>query len=183
MTSKLSNTEKDELFNILEERFMDNIHRHPEMNWTDVQEKLENQPEKMWSLNEMEKTDGEPDVVGDTYVFIDCAKESPQGRRSICYDRQALENRKKHQPDNDAQTMAQEMGIDLLTEEDYRSLQTHEAFDLKSSSWVQTPSAIRELGGALFCDRRYETVFVYHNSAESYYASRGFRGKLTFGEE
>jgi len=179
MAHKLSANNKETLLKSLKERFENNMHRHPEMIWEDVQEKLEIQPGKMWSLNEMEKTDGEPDVVGDTYVFIDCAKESPKGRRSICYDRQALENRKKHQPDNDAQTMANEMGIELLTEEDYRSLQTREAVDLKTSSWVHTPAAIRKLGGALFCDRRYETVFVYHNSVESYYAARGFRGKLT----
>jgi len=182
LTDKLSAASKENLLKTLKERFKNNMHRHPEMIWEDVQEKLEKQPEKMWSLNEMEKTEGEPDVVGNAYVFIDCAKESPKGRRSVCYDRQALENRKKYQPDNDAKTMAQKMGIDLLTEEDYRTLQTYEAFDLKTSSWVETPTSIRELGGALFCDRRYKMVFVYHNSAESYYASRAFRGKLIFGE-
>ncbi|MBP3953350.1 DUF4256 domain-containing protein [Bacillus suaedae] len=184
MTNKeLPLEQREELLKILETRFEKNRAYHREIEWANVQEKLEGNPEKLWSLNEMERTDGEPDVVGydketNEYLFFDCSKESPKGRRSVCYDREALESRKKHKPETSAEDMACEMGIELLTEEEYRHLQTLGSFDLKTSSWVKTPNAIRELGGALFCDRRYETVFVYHNGAESYYASRGFRGLL-----
>ena len=174
---------RKELFLILKERFEKNMHRHKEIEWANVQSKMEQNNEKIWSLHEMEATGGEPDVVGydintDEYIFIDCSKESPKGRRSVCYDRQALESRKQNKPANTAVDMAIAMGIDLLTEEQYRELQRLEDFDLKTSSWVQTPATIRGLGGAIFCDRRYGTVFVYHNGAESYYASRGFRGYL-----
>src|SRR5262249_12229852 len=151
--------------------------------WAQVQTKLEASAEKLWSLNEMQKTGGEPDVVGHDektgeYIFCDCSAESPQGRRSLCYDREALESRKQHKPENNALDMAAAMGIELLTEEQYRELQKLGEFDAKTSSWIRTPSQIRKLGGALFCDRRYDTVFVYHNGAESYYAARGFRGSL-----
>lgn len=177
---KLSATEKEELLKLLEERFTENMHRHPELKWEDVRARLEAQDAILWSLSEMERTGGEPDVVGNEHVFIDCAQESPKGRRSVCYDRQALEDRKKNKPENDAHTMAEEMGIEILDEAEYKALQEIEEFDLKTSTWIKTPNKIRELGGALYCDRRYDTVFVYHNSAESYYSSRGFRGKLTF---
>ena len=164
-------------------RFAKNRSRHKDLEWAKVQAKLEANTEKLWSLHEMERTGGEPDVVGhDTktgeYIFYDCSAESPKGRRSLCYDREALEWRKEHKPKNDAMTMAAAMGIELLTEEQYRELQKLGNFDTKTSSWVKTPYAIRKLGGAFFCDRRYDTVFVYHNGAESYYAARGFRGSL-----
>ncbi|MCA1011570.1 DUF4256 domain-containing protein [Halobacillus halophilus] len=179
----LSKEQSDELFNVLKDRFEQNMPRHEGIEWNGVQVKLEADPEKLWSLNEMERTGGEPDVVGyneelDTYIFMDCAAESPKGRRSVCYDREALEARKKFKPDNSAIDMADSIGIDILNEEQYRGLQKMGEFDKKTSSWIQTPSAIRDRGGALFCDRRYDHVFVYHNGAESYYAARGFRGAL-----
>ena len=159
------------------------MNRHKGLAWDKVQTKLEANSEKLWSLNEMERTGGEPDIVGHDKntgecIFFDCSAESPQGRRSLCYDREALESRKEHKPKDNAHDMAAAMGIALLTEEQYRELQKLENFDTKTSSWVETPSDIRKLGGALFCDRRYDTVFVYHNGAESYYAARGFRGSL-----
>lgn len=157
--------------------------RHENINWCDVEEKLTNNPEKLWSLSQMEETGGEPDVIGydvesSMYLFVDCAVESPVGRRSTCYDQAAWEGRKKNRPETSAMTLAEEMGIEMLTEEQYRALQMLGTFDLKTSSWVKTPDAIRSKGGALFCDRRYDTVFLYHNGADSYYASRGFRGLL-----
>ncbi|MDX5348299.1 MAG: DUF4256 domain-containing protein [Hymenobacteraceae bacterium] len=171
------------LLNTLKKRFEKNSNRHAGMEWPKVQAKLEENPHKLWSLNEMEETGGEPDVVAydkatGEFIFMDCAAESPKGRRSVCYDREALEARKEHKPANNAVDMAAEMGIELLTEEQYRELQQLENFDTKTSSWVKTPDAIRKLGGALFCDRRYNHVFVYHNGAQSYYAARGFRGVL-----
>lgn len=179
----LSPEQQKELLTILEDRFESNMNRHEGLVWADVQAKLEANPEKLWSLNEMEATGGEPDVVGyvqetNEYVFFDCSAESPKGRRSICYDREALDARKKHKPENSAMDMATYMGIEMLTEEHYRDLQKLGNFDLKTSSWIQTPERIRKLGGALFCDRRYDTVFVYHNGADSYYGARGFRGSL-----
>ncbi|KAF0820987.1 MULTISPECIES: DUF4256 domain-containing protein [unclassified Cytobacillus] len=182
-SKELSPEQKDVLLQTLKARFEKNMHRHEGLDWEDVEAKLEANPEKMWSLNEMEETGGEPDVAGydeqaAEYIFYDCAAESPKGRRSVCYDREALEARKKHKPENSAMDMAAAMGIELLTEEQYRELQELEAFDKKTSSWVQTPAHIRKLGGALFCDRRYDSVFVYHNGADSYYAARGFRGSL-----
>jgi len=180
MAKTLPNDEQAELLEQLKARFENNMARHPEMDWAVVQKRLLKQPEKIKTLGEMERTGGEPDVVGNVYMFMDCSMESPKGRRSVCYDRSALNARKKHKPENDAQTMAADIGIELLTEEEYRQLQTVGEFDLKTSSWVQTPEYIRELGGAIFCDCRYDTVFTYHNGAESYYSSRGFRGKLTF---
>lgn len=178
MGEHLSEKEKVKLLDTLKERFNDNMHRHPEITWDEIENRLVKQPDKLWSLNEMERTGGEPDVVGNDYIFIDCSKDSPTARRSLCYDRDALETRKKTPPKSDVQTMATEMQIELLTEEDYRILQKIEPFDLKTSTWVKTPNSIRKLGGALFCDRRYDTVFTYHNGADSYYGSRGFRGKL-----
>lgn len=180
---ELSPEQREELFQTLKVRFEKNMNRHPDLEWANVQTKLEACTEKIWSLNEMERTGGEPDVVGydantDEYIFYDCSIESPKGRRSVCYDREALESRKQHKPENNTIDMATAMGIELLTEEQYRELQKLGNFDLKTSSWVQTPATIRKLGGALFCDRRYDTVFVYHNGAESYYAARGFRGSL-----
>lgn len=182
-TKELSLEQREELLQVLKARFEKNMHRHTGMEWDKVQAKLEAHTEKLWSLYEMERTEGEPDVVGydekkDEYIFIDCAKESPKGRRSLCYDRQALESRKKHKPENSVIDVATAMGIELLTEEKYRALQELETFDQKTSSWIQTPADIRQLGGALFCDYRYGTVFVYHNGADSYYAARGFRGEL-----
>ncbi|KMY54418.1 hypothetical protein AC623_11145 [Bacillus sp. FJAT-27231] len=175
--------QREELLRALKARFEKNMHRHKGVEWVKVQEKLEVNTQKLWSLHEMERTGGEPDVVGhdkktNKYIFCDCSAESPKGRRSVCYDREALESRKKHKPENNAVDMASAMGIELLTEEQYRALQTLGSFDMKTSSWVQTPSDIRELGGALFCDYRFGHVFVYHNGAESYYAARGFRGSL-----
>ncbi|WP_099354631.1 DUF4256 domain-containing protein [Fredinandcohnia onubensis] len=180
---ELSLEQVEELLNTLKERFEKNMNRHSDLEWAKVQAKLEANPSKLWSLHQMEATDGEPDVVGydkekDEYIFFDCSAESPKGRRSVCYDREALEARKKHKPENSAMDMATEMGIELLTEEQYRALQELGNFDLKTSSWVQTPAAIRKLGGAIFCDRRYDTVFMYHNGADSYYGARGFRGSL-----
>ena len=183
MTLELSLEQREELLRALQVRFEKNMNRHEDFEWAKVQAKLEDNTEKLWSLNEMERTGGEPDVVGydkekNEYIFYDCSVESPKGRRSICYDREALESRKKHKPENNAIDMAFAMGIELLMEEQYRALQQLGNFDMKTSSWVQTPSDIRELGGALFCDCRYGHVFVYHNGAESYYAARGFRGLL-----
>jgi Protein of unknown function (DUF4256) len=180
---ELSQAEKEELLNVLKDRFEKNMHRHPELEWSNILKKLKEHPDKLWSLNEMERTGGEPDVVGydketDEYIFYDCSKESPTGRRSVCYDRQALEARKKHKPENSALDLAASMGIEILTEEQYRELQKLDEFDLKTSSWVQTPPEIRKLGGAIYCDRRYGHVFVYHNGADAYYSSRGFRGSL-----
>jgi len=180
---KKESAQREELLRALKARFERNMNRHKGFEWAHVQAKLEGNAEKLWSLNEMERTGGEPDVVGHDkttgeYIFYDCSAESPKGRRSLCYDREALESRKEHKPKTDAIDMAAAMGIELLTEEQYRELQTLGNFDTKTSSWVKTPSAIRKLGGALFCDRRYDTVFVYHNGAESYYAARAFRGSL-----
>jgi hypothetical protein len=180
---ELSPKQREELLRALKARFEKNMNRHRGVEWAKVQAKLEANTEKLWSLNEMERTGGEPDVVshdkktGD-YIFYDCSAESPKGRRSLCYDREALESRKEHKPKSSAIDMAAAMDIELLTEEQYRELQKLGDFDTKTSSWVLTPSDIRKLGGAIFCDRRYNTVFVYHNGAESYYAARGFRGSL-----
>ncbi|MFH1118332.1 MAG: DUF4256 domain-containing protein [Bacteroidota bacterium] len=180
---EISSEQRDELFSILKVRFEKNMNRHKGLEWTKLQAKLEACDEKLWSLIGMEKTGGEPDVIGldkktGEYIFYDCSAESPHGRRSICYDQAALESRKEHKPESSAEGMATAMGIELLTEEQYRELQQLGIFDAKTSSWVKTPSEIRERGGALFCDRRYNHVFVYHNGAESYYAARGFRGLL-----
>lgn len=180
---KLSSKQREELLEILKARFEKNMDRHAGIEWDKVQERLDANPEKMWSLGEMEVTGGEPDVVGydkeaDEYVFYDCSPESPKGRRSICYDPQALASRKQNKPENSAVGMASDMGIEVLTEEEYRELQKLGKFDLKTSSWVKTPDDIRKLGGGLFCDCRYDTVFVYHNGVESYYSARGFRGSL-----
>ena len=180
----LSPEQRKELLEELKAHFERNMNRHQAVEWAKVQAKLEARTEKLWSLSEMERTGGEPDVVGHDkkngeYIFYDCSAESPSGRRSLCYDREALESRKEHKPKNNALDMAAAMEIELLTEEQYRELQKLGEFDTKTSSWVKTPSAIRKLGGALFCDRRYNTVFVYHNGAESYYAARGFRGWLS----
>jgi hypothetical protein len=175
--------QREELLGALKARFEKNLNRHKGLEWAKVQAKLEANTEKLWSLNEMERTGGEPDVVGHDkktgeYIFYDCSAESPKGRRSVCYDREALESRKEFKPKDSAMNMAAAMGIEILTEEQYRELQQLGNFDTKTSSWVKTPSDIRKLGGALFCDRRYDSVFVYHNGAESYYAARGFRGSL-----
>jgi len=182
---ELSPGQREELIRTLKTRFDKNMNRHKGLEWAKVQAKLNHSSkgEKLWSLNEMERTGGEPDVVGHDkktgeFIFYDCSEESPKGRRSICYDREALESRKEHKPANNAMDMAAAMGIGLLTEEQYRELQKLGNFDLKTSSWIFTPSNIRKSGGAIFCDRRYDHVFVYHNGAESYYAARGFRGSL-----
>lgn len=180
---KLSPEQREELFTALKARFAKNMNRHKGLEWAKVEEKLQASAEKLWSLNEMERTGGEPDVVGHDrktgeYMFYDCSAESPKGRRSVCYDREALEARKEHKPKDSATHMAAAMGIELLTEEEYRELQKLGNFDTKTSSWVKTPSDMRKLGGALFCDRRYGNVFVYHNGVESYYGARGFRGSL-----
>lgn len=178
---QLSKEKQEKLLSILKARFEKNMQRHKGMKWDKVQSRLESNAEKLWSLNAMEETGGEPDVVGvqkGTFVFYDCSAESPKGRRSLCYDRAALTARKKHKPKNSAMDMAAEMGIEMLTEEHYRELQKLGEFDIKTSSWVLTTAAVRKIGGALFCDRRYDTVFLYHNGAESYYGARGFRGKL-----
>lgn len=188
--SKSTNTKKKlpadrvtELLMILKSRFEKNMNRHKGLDWAKVQTRLGTNPSKLWSLDEMEVTGGEPDVTGfdkktGEYIFVDCSAETPKGRRSICYDRKALDARKEHKPANSAMDMATEMGVELLTETQYRELQTLGNFDLKTSSWISTPDAIRKLGGALFCDRRYDHVFLYHNGADSYYAVRGFRGML-----
>jgi hypothetical protein len=185
MTTKkaLTTERKDELLDILKSRFDNNMNRHKELKWSDLESKLIINESKLWSLNEMELSGGEPDVIGydknsNEFNFVDCSEESPKGRRSLCYDREGLESRKEHKPDNTAVDLAREMGVDLLTEEQYRGLQELGEFDLKTSSWVLTPDNIRGLGGAIFCDRRYDTVFTYHNGAQSYYASRGFRSSL-----
>jgi len=175
--------ERKELLGTLQARFEKNMERHKGVEWTKVQARLEANAEKLWSLREMEKTGGEPDVVGEDEktgetIFYDCAAESPKGRRSLCYDREALNSRKEAKPKDSAVDMAAAMGAEILMEEEYRELQKLGEFDTKTSSWVKTPSAIRKLGGALFCDRRFDTVFLYHNGAESYYAARGFRGSL-----
>ena len=179
----LSSEQREELLNALKARFEKNMQRHKGVDWDKVQAKLEAGNEKLWSLNEMERTGGEPDVFDydnktAEYIFYDCSAESPKERRSLCYDREALESRKENKPKNNAIDMAAAMGIELLTEEQYRKLQQLGEFDTKTSSWIMTPTDIRKLGGAFFCDRRYNTVFVYHNGAESYYAARGFRGSL-----
>lgn len=178
---ELSPEQCEELLGTLKTRFEKNMNRHKGIEWAKIQAKLEANSGKLWSLHEMERTGGEPDVVGykaGEYHFYDCSAESPKGRRSLCYDREAQESRKEHKPENSAMALAAAMGIELLTEEQYRELQQLGAFDLKTSSWITTPADIRKLGGALFCDRRYNTVFVYHNGAESYYAARAFRGSL-----
>jgi hypothetical protein len=186
----LSSDRREELLSILKARFEKNMNRHAGIEWSNVQAKLEKNAQKLWVLDDMEMTGGEPDVVDydnllvgrqerqDGYIFYDCSAESPIGRRSLCYDHEALESRKEHKPEDSAMNMAAAMGIEILTEEQYRELQKIGKFDTKTSSWVKTPSEIRKLGGALFCDRRYDHVFVYHNGAESYYAARGFRGSL-----
>jgi len=181
--STLSKKQREEILEGLQARFQQNMNRHKGLEWAEVQARLEANPEKLWSLHEMERTGGEPDVVGHDkktgeYIFYDCSAESPKGRRSLCYDRRALQSRKEHRPKDNATDMAAAMGIELLTEEQYRDLQQLGEFDTKTSSWVKTPVDIRRLGGALFCDRRFDTVFLYHNGAESYYAARGFRGSL-----
>jgi len=175
--------QREDLLSTLKARFEKSMNRHTGLEWTNVQAKLETNTEKLWALNEMEKTGGEPDVVGydkktGEYLFYDCSAETPKGRRSICYDREGLESRKEYKPENNAIDMAAAMGIELLTEEQYRALQQLGNFDTKTSSWIKTPSEIRKLGGAIFADFRYGQVFVYHNGAESYYAVRGFRGQL-----
>jgi len=183
MKKELSAAQRKELVGALKVRFEKNMNRHKGLEWSNVQSRLEALGKKMWSLSEMERTGGEPDVVGfdkktGAYIFFDCAAESPKGRRSLCYDRAALDARKEHKPENSAIDMAAEMGVELLSEEEYRALQKLGDFDSKTSSWVTTPSAIRKLGGAIFCDFRYGNVFVYHNGADSYYAARGFRASL-----
>jgi hypothetical protein len=180
---KLSAAQRKELMALLKARFEKNARRHKGVKWADVEARLEKASDKLWSLNEMERTGGEPDVVGrdgktGEVIFFDCSADTPKGRRSICYDAEALAARKEHKPADSAVNMANEMGIELLTEEEYRQLQELGEFDTKTSSWIKTPVRIRKLGGAVFCDRRYDTVFVYHNGAESYYAGRGFRGSL-----
>src|SRR5436853_1589984 len=179
----LSPEQSEQLLRAWKDRFEKNMNRHKGLEWAKIQAKLESNPEKLWSLNEMERTGGEPDVVGHDkktgeHIFYDCSAESPKDRRSLCYDREALDSRKENKPKGSALDTASGMGIELLTEEQYRELQKLGEFDTKTSSWVKTPSNIRKLGGALFCDRRYDTVFVYHNGAESYYAARAFRGSL-----
>lgn len=181
--NKLSKERSAELLQLLEKRFEKNMNRHKGLDWTKIKTKLEKNPEKLWSLNEMEETEGEPDVVSydkknDSYIFYDCAPESPKGRRSVCYDLKAWESRKENKPKHDAISMAKEMGIEMLNEEEYRTLQELGKFDTKTSSWIVTPEPIRKLGGAIFGDWRYGNVFIYHNGAESYYAARGFRGSL-----
>lgn len=181
--NELSPKQREELLGTLKARFEKNVYRHKGLEWAKVQERLEASPSKLWSLSEMERTGGEPDVVGfdkktKEFVFYDCSAESPSGRRSTCYDREGLESRKANKPENTAVDMATDMGVELLTEEEYHELQKLGEFDLKTSSWLKTPDRIRELGGAIFGDRRYDTVFIYHNGAQSYYAARGFRGRV-----
>lgn len=180
---KLSPEQQEQILSILEARFENNMQRHKDIEWLKIQVRLKANPDKLWTLDEMERTEGEPDIIGydaktDEYIFVDCSIESPKGRRSFCYDHEALEKRKENKPADSALNRAAAMGIDILTEEQYRQLQSLGKFDSKTSTWIQTPSDIRKLGGALFCDFRYNTVFVYHNGAESYYAARGFRGSL-----
>ncbi|MGO9125134.1 MAG: DUF4256 domain-containing protein [Terriglobales bacterium] len=179
----LTREQREQLLRALKARFEKNMDRHQALEWDKVQARLDANAEKLWSLSEMERTGGDPDVVGNDkktgeYIFCDCSAESPKDRRSLCYDREALDSRKENKPKGNATDMAAAMGVELLTEEQYRELQQHGEFDTKTSSWVKTPSDIRKLGGALFCDRRFDTVFVYHNGAESYYAARAFRGSL-----
>jgi hypothetical protein len=181
--AKLSKTQREEIIRVLKDRFDKNMDRHKGLEWVKVNDRLEANAEKLWSLSEMERSGGEPDVVDQDkktgeYIFVDCSAQSPQGRRNVCYDREALESRKEHKPKNNAMDMAATMGVEVLTEEQYRDLQKLGEFDTKTSSWVKTPSNIRKLGGAVFCDRRYDTVFLYHNGAESYYGARGFRGLI-----
>jgi hypothetical protein len=181
--NKLSSQQSEELLGILKTRFEKNIERHKALEWAGILAKLNANSEKLWSLNQMEITGGEPDVVGfdkktGEYIFYDCSAESPKGRRSVCYDHEALEKRKENKPENSAVQMATDMGIKLLTEEQYRNLQQLGNFDIKTSSWIITPADVRKLGGALFCDRRYDKVFLYHNGADSYYEARGFRGSV-----
>ncbi|MBS7230611.1 DUF4256 domain-containing protein [Flavobacterium psychroterrae] len=183
MKNKLSSEQIEELLNVLETRFESNTNRHKDIEWSKVKAKLVANPDKLWSLDEMERTEGEPDVVGfdkntNEYIFYDCSAESPKGRRSICYDHDALEKRKENKPANSAINLAEEMGIEILNENQYKELQQLGKFDAKTSSWIKTPADIRKLGGAIFSDFRYNTVFVYHNGADSYYAARGFRGFL-----
>lgn len=180
---KLDLEQVTRLFDILKQRFEQNMHRHKDLNWADIEDRLQQQPEKLWSLYKMEETGGEPDILvldakSPKIIFYDCAVETPKGRRSLCYDRAALDARKEHKPVNNAVDVAEAMGVELLTEEQYRQLQAMEDFDLKTSSWVKTPEDVRALGGAIFCDSRYGRVFTYHNGAQSYYATRGFRGRL-----
>lgn len=182
-TKELLPQQQEELLNILQERFSKHMNRHAGIEWADVLAKLKAHPDKLWSLDDMEQTGGEPDVVGydektGEYLFFDCAAESPKGRRSLCFDRAALDSRKEHKPVSSAMDVAAEMGIEILSEDEYRDLQKLGNFDTKTSSWIQTTPEVRKLGGALFCDRRYNQVFLYHNGAESYYAARAFRGKL-----
>ncbi len=182
-TKDMKAKQRAEIFKVLQDRFEKNMNRHKDLEWVKVQAKLEAHTEKLWSLNEMERTGGEPDVVGydksaDEYIFFDCSAESPKDRRSLCYDREALDSRKENKPTNNAIDIATDMGIEILTEQQYRELQTLGDFDTKTSSWLKTPTEIRKLGGAIFADRRYDHVFVYHNGASSYYAIRGFRGWL-----
>lgn len=181
--STLTKEKQEELLGVLKARFEKNVNRHKGLDWARVEDRLRANTKKLWSLGEMDRTGGEPDVVGfdkktGEYVFYDCSEESPKDRRSLCYDREALDSRKENKPENSAVGMAEDMGIEILTEEQYRELQKLGIFDIKTSSWVKTPDSIRKLGGSIFCDRRYGTVFTYHNGAESYYASRGFRGLL-----
>lgn len=183
MSLKLSQQESEVILKTIQSRFEKNRHRHEDLEWSKIEEKLLANPEKLWSLNEMEKTDGEPDVIGfnattNEYLFCDCASESPKGRRSLCYDQEALNSRKEHKPSNSAIEVAKNMGIELLTEEEYFEFQKLGNFDTKTSSWLKTSEDVRKLGGAIFGDKRYERVFIYHNGAESYYAARGFRGIL-----
>lgn len=178
--TQLSKEERESLLRILKDRFEQNPHRHKGIKWAEVAERLTTSPKILWSIAEMERTDGEPDIIGrdkktGEYIFVDCAAESPKGRRSLCYDERALDSRKEHKPAGSAIGMAGAMGIELLTEAEYRTLQKHGAFDQKTSSWIKTPNEIRKLGDALFCDRRFDHIFVYHNGVESYYAGRGFR--------
>jgi hypothetical protein len=180
---KISQEHRIELLTTLKERFEKNMTRHKGIEWAKISERLEANAEKLWSVSEMERTGGEPDVVGQDkktgeYIFVDCAPESPKGRRSFCYDREALDSRKEHKPENSAVGFAATIGVELLTEDEYRELQNMGEFDVKTSSWVQTPAEVRKLGGSIFCDRRFGRVFTYHNGAESYYGSRGFRGSL-----
>jgi hypothetical protein len=184
-TKELSKEQQASLIKVLKERFETHTKRHEKLSWAFVEEKLRDHKDQLWSIHEMERTGGEPDVIEfntkeNTLTFCDCSSESPTGRRNVCYDRKALDERKKNKPETSAMEMADDMGILLLNEEQYRVLQQLGEFDLKTSSWIKTPENIRQLGGALFCDRRYNTVFVYHNGADSYYGARGFRGMITF---
>lgn len=181
--NKLTANQTKELLMLLRDRFEKNMNRHKEIDWTKVKTKLLSNENALWTLSEMEKSGGEPDVVGvdktsGQFIFIDCSEESPKGRRSLCYDRAALESRKENRPKSSAVDLAEKIGVEILTDEEYRALQKFGKFDLKTSSWIKTPDSIRKLGGAIFCDRRYNTVFTYHNGAESYYAARGFRGSV-----